>query len=203
MTGLLRHSAVLLLFCFPLSAWGHGLGVRSRSVAYFYPVCTPSAPIVVCVPVLAMGPAPLPASVPLGGPPRGLPNYARPTPAPPSSSPATPAPPLAAPEAPRSPAPASPRRSSDVRESRSYYDAYPGSPRESSKPAGDRCAVGFWNLTGRDLTIKIDGQARSLAQGKNIQVDAGRQFIWQIEGRDPQHENVASGESALEIVIRR
>jgi hypothetical protein len=63
--------------------------------------------------------------------------------------------------------------------------------------------VGFWNLTGHELTVKIDGQPHTLAVDKNLQVAVPRHFVWQVEGRDPQTENIAQGECALEIVIRR
>jgi hypothetical protein len=202
MTGFMRWLAVSLMLLFPPAAWGHGLGLRSRSVTYYSPVTVQFAPVVACVRVVPVCPAPA-YLAPVTQVPRMDQTFARPTAAPPSSTTETPAPPLAVPQAPKSPAPPSPTRSSDVRESRSYYDAYAGSPRDSTKPAGDRCTIGFWNLTGGNLTIKVDGQARSLPQGKNLQVEAGRQFIWQVEGRDPQRESIAAGESALEIVIRR
>jgi hypothetical protein len=204
MTGFKRSLAVMLLLCLPLSAWGHGVGHRTRSVAHYAPVVVQYVPMAACVPIVPVCPVPAPAPFPSANQaPRAAEIYARPSPAPPSATPATPAPPLAVPEAPRTPAPASPRRNSDVRESQSYYDSYAGTPPDSAKPAGDRCTVGFWNLSAQDLTIKIDGQARSLPRGQNVQLGVGRQFFWQIEGREARQESIARGESALEIVIRR
>jgi len=76
-------------------------------------------------------------------------------------------------------------------------------PRGATGPAGARLTAGFWNLTDHDLTIKVDGQSHVVARGKNLPLEVGRQFVWQIEGRDPQREQIATGESAIEIVIRR
>jgi len=63
--------------------------------------------------------------------------------------------------------------------------------------------VAFWNLTDQDLALRIDGKPQPLQRGQSITLDLGRQFVWQVEGRDPQRENIPLGESALEIVIRR
>jgi hypothetical protein len=90
-----------------------------------------------------------------------------------------------------------------VTESRSYYDTYAVVLKDASKPLGDRCSIEFWNLTNKDLTLKVDGQTHVLARGKSLGLDAGRHFVWQIEGREVNKENIATGESALEIVIRR
>jgi hypothetical protein len=45
--------------------------------------------------------------------------------------------------------------------------------------------------------------ARVLPRGKNVTVAAGRQFTWQVEGRERQTTRVDGGESTLQIVIRR
>jgi hypothetical protein len=68
--------------------------------------------------------------------------------------------------------------------------------------AKDRCRVGFWNLSGRDVTLMIDGKSWKLAKDRAITVDLERQFAWQVEGQ-PQHvERVGEGQSAYEVVIR-
>jgi len=51
--------------------------------------------------------------------------------------------------------------------------------------------------------LKVDGQSRTVMQGKSLAVDVPRRFTWQIEGRDVNQENIAMGEAALQIVIRR
>jgi hypothetical protein len=90
-----------------------------------------------------------------------------------------------------------------VNESRSYFDAYKVAPRENDRVVAERCSVGFWNLTDKPMRLAIDGQSQVLASGKNVVVDLRRQFVWRVEGRDPQSESVPTTESAIEIVIRR
>lgn len=88
-------------------------------------------------------------------------------------------------------------------ESRSYYEAFPVAVNEPARRFGERCAIEFFNLTDKDLTMKIDGQSRTLARGKSLSLDLARRFTWQIDGRDVNQENIAIGEAAMQIVIRR
>jgi hypothetical protein len=68
--------------------------------------------------------------------------------------------------------------------------------------AKDRCRVGFWNLSGRDLTITIDGKTMKLARDRAVTLDLDRQFTWQVEGR-PQHvERLPDGQATHEVVIQ-
>jgi hypothetical protein len=198
MSGLQRLAAALTVLAFPFSAWGHGLGLRSKSASYCLPVTVRCVQVVpICpefVPVCTIAPT---------SRARTGPTYAQPTAAPPSAAPATPAPPLANPPAPKNPLPPPSDRKPAVSESRSYYESYAGNPRNPSERTGNRCTAGFWNLTERDLTVKVDGTAHTVARGKNVQVNVGRQFVWLVDGRDPQSESIAAGECAVEIVIRR
>jgi hypothetical protein len=89
-----------------------------------------------------------------------------------------------------------------VSESRTYFDTYFGGA-GAAKPAADRCSVAFWNLSGQDLGLKVDGQSRLLPRGQSVTLTLGRQFVWQVEGREPQKQDVPANEGALEIVIRR
>ncbi len=200
---------------------------------YYYPavVAYPAAYVVPvgCVPVpqpVAARAVPAPASAPVATPNRIVPQ-AVPTPAPPSAVPTLPSPGTAsnptgptpggspAPTVPfpgavpvpspgQSPPPSFPgtTRPPQVNESHAYYDAY-AMAREPSATPGERCTVAFWNLTDRDLPIAVDGQTRVVPRGRSVPVEAGRQFVWKIEGRDPQTEKVAAGETGLAIVIRR
>ena|SRR5438132_3429612 len=201
--------APLLVLASPLIAWAHsvpGFGRGSMSFYYAAPVplvpggCYP-CPIYVLPPCPPVTPAPPPAPgyVP-PMPPSAQPgtNFAKPTAAPPSSGPPAQSP-RAAPSLPSPGAGAGPA----VSESRSYYDAYAVVVKDAPKPAGSRCSIEFWNLTDRNLTLKVDGQARSLERGKSMLLEVGRHFVWQIEGHEVNKENIAMGESALEIVIRR
>lgn len=68
--------------------------------------------------------------------------------------------------------------------------------------ANDRCRVGFWNLSGRDVTLTIDGKALSLPKDRAVTLDLERSFTWQVEGR-PQHvERLAEGIATHEVVIQ-
>jgi len=115
-------------------------------------------------------------------------TFAIPTPAPPSREP-----PLANP--PIDPKPG-------VSESR-FFDVYSVASANGVKPAGERCSVAFWNLSKQDLVLKVGGQRQVLGRGKSMTLNLDRQFVWQVEGREPQAEQVPANESALEIVIRK
>jgi hypothetical protein len=65
----------------------------------------------------------------------------------------------------------------------------------------DRIRVGFWNITGRDVTILVDGQSRALARNQSITLDLGRSFNWQFEGRQ-QAEQIPQGQTTFEVVLR-
>jgi hypothetical protein len=127
-------------------------------------------------------------------------EYARPIAAPPSPTAAS-APPQTE-TLPKPALPAGPPKPA-VSEVRSYYDTYAVAPDRSSQPLGERCSIEFWNLSSHDLTLKVDGSSRQLKTGQNLLLELGRHFVWQVEGREPQRENIPLGESALEIVIRR
>jgi hypothetical protein len=89
-------------------------------------------------------------------------------------------------------------------ETTSFYDAYSVALPSGTKRVDERCTVDFWNLTDRDMVLRIeDGPAQIVPRAKNTSIAVGRQFIWQIEGRQPQTTRLERGESALQIVIRR
>jgi hypothetical protein len=109
------------------------------------------------------------------------PIYAVPTPAPPSSS-GKPVPPR-------------------VSEARSGNGGE--SPKSTTVPVRERVQVGFWNVSGRDLTLTVDGQRRVLPRNRSITLSLGRQFVWQVDERTAQNEDIPAGNSTLEIVLRR
>jgi hypothetical protein len=199
MTGYVRGVAIVVCLALPLTAWGHGLRRSSSTVTYYYPAPAVTtyyyaAPTVVQyvptvtyyvapVPVPVICPPPVPAPV---APSPAAPNYARPTPAPPSTTALRPA---------LSPA--------AVTDRDTYYDRYAVANADPARATGTRCSVSFWNLTNHDLTLTVEGQSRVLARGKSLPLDLARRFQWQIEGRNSRNEQVAAGESAVEIVIRR
>lgn len=160
----------------PVMAW-----YCPAPVAYYNP-CPYFVPLV-ALPAVAVVPLPAERAGAAAG-------EARPAPAPPSGGPANPT--------------APPRKAiPGVTETRPYYDAYTVAPRSSDKPAGDLCWVGFWNLSSRDMTLKLGERTHTLPRGKSIKLEVGRQFAWRIEDREAQNESVSANTSGLEIVIRR
>jgi hypothetical protein len=207
--------AGLALLAASVAAQANGFGIRPRvAVGYYYPVPVTYVPVVPYNPCPLQGPpAYVTESTAPPSPTRAVPparpqaqpgtRFAPTTPAPPSSGPASPEPPLANPPRRDNPVSPAPGRQPSVSESRSYYDSYAVAPRAGDLPAGDHCSVGFWNLSGQDLIVHIDGKARTLERGRKMLLDVGRQFEWQVDGREPHKENIATGEQALEIVVRR
>jgi hypothetical protein len=69
-------------------------------------------------------------------------------------------------------------------------------------PASAICRVGFWNLTGRDVSVTIEGKVVSIQKNRTLTLDLPSQFTWQVEGR-PQHvERLADGKANHEVVIQ-
>ena len=87
--------------------------------------------------------------------------------------------------------------------SSSYYQAYPLMPRTTDRPASERSTVAFWNLTGHTVTLKIDGQAQVLPRGQCLTRELARDFVWQLDGREPERRTIPAGDAGLEIVIRQ
>ena len=179
--GALGSAVALLLL--PMPALGHGSGWGRNSMASSYsPVMNFTDPCVIYLPVCPL-PMQAPGMVP-GPMPRQAP-LAAPSAAPPSSGPI-----------PSGKGPA-------VSESRSFYESFSVQPPSTDKPSADRCAVGFWNLTGRDVTLSVDGKPQIIPQGKSLKLQLGRQFVWQIGGHEAQTEKVPMENSGVEIVLRR
>lgn len=67
----------------------------------------------------------------------------------------------------------------------------------------DRCKVGFWNVSGKDVSLTIDGQAKTLAKNRALTVELGRVFVWQIDQREPTTEQVPADQAFYEVIIRQ
>ncbi len=111
--------------------------------------------------------------------PDAYPKYAKPTPAPPSSV----EPPIG---------------SKDPRAPKIMARSI-GAGDTASK---ERCRVGFWNLTGRDVNVTIEGKAWPLPKNQALTFDIERQFTWHVAGRTPRIERVPAGQAAFEVIIR-
>jgi len=67
----------------------------------------------------------------------------------------------------------------------------------------ERCKVGFWNVTGRDVTLKIDGQPRLLPKDRAVTLDLDRSFAWQIDQGESVIENVPEEQGFFEVILRQ
>src|SRR5262245_6787934 len=159
------------------------------------PKPVPSPSWYYCVPT-AMPYANVPSPVPQKSMPK-VRNLAEPVPAPPSPSPA----PLSPTPVPRLPTttepPTSQKRAPTVFEARSGARTA-----QAAEVSQDRCKVGFWNVTGQDVTLTIDGKSRMLAKDRAVTVNIGREFTWQITGREPRQERVPQETKVFEVILR-
>ena len=180
----------------PPHAGAHGRRMITTS-AYAYPVWYwPPAPVSVVYPAPVYVPAPapyVPAPVAPAPPLAPAPLLAPPSPAPPSQGATTAEPPLA-------PGPKGPP---SVTESRSFATSTDAGRGERAASVVGTCRVGFWNVSGRDVTLLVDGRPRVLPRNQSVTLWLARQFHWQIDQRTAQTEQVPAGRNTLEIVIRR
>jgi hypothetical protein len=199
-------AAALLLVAFTGPAHGFGYWVRGTAAYYpsyypawsavsYYPAYSYSSyytPIY-AQPVAVSYYAPVwpgyPAEEAVVCPPVvsvAAPAWAIPTAAPPSQ---TPEPPV--------------RRSGGPTVTESLNGAVGPKSVEVGAGSAGTCRVGFWNLTGRDITLTVDGQARLLPRDRGLTLTLGRQFVWQVDQRTPQSEDIPDGHCTLEIVLRK
>ena len=189
MTAWLRAFVLALVLLMPAAAPAHGLGYpRAVVAAYYAPVAVTWYP---AYPAYCVIPSPPPFCLPVAPPVPVQRPLAVPTPAPPSGEtvvpdrqfPSTKEPPL-------------------VREAHDYGRPESEKRYVAERRDGECCRVGFWNLTGRDLVLTIDGQTRTLPRNKAITLYLGREFVWQRAGSKARSERVPADRSTLEIVIR-
>jgi hypothetical protein len=91
----------------------------------------------------------------------------------------------------------------EVSETHAFFEVYSSMPRASEKLRPDRCVVGFWNLTHQPVALTIGEKTQALAPGVKTQLDLPREFIWQVDNREPQSAKVPASAAGLDIVIRR
>jgi hypothetical protein len=129
---------------------------------------------------------------------------AQPTPAPPSGTPSTrpmmetKEPPLTNP---MTPEPKSTKRAPAIIESRSLGGDY-AEGTTKVKGLGDRCKVGFWNVSGKDVRLRVGEREYNLARNRAITLDLDRQFAWQIGQREATAESVPNNQAFFEVIIR-
>jgi hypothetical protein len=79
--------------------------------------------------------------------------------------------------------------------------------RETRSPGGEnsvrnQCSVGFWNLSGRDIRIKVNGASQVVPRDRALMFDLGRDFVWHVDGSEPQRVLVPQDRNTHEIVLR-
>jgi hypothetical protein len=160
---------------------------RPAAVAYPAPVAAapvypsvPYSPAVAVAPQVAV-PTPIPTPTPY------CPPAATPVPTAPIYAPATPAPPSEIPSTQKAP---------EVQESRFL------SLTANAANSG-LCTITFWNWSGRDQTLRIDGQTRLLPSGKGLTLDLPRQFVWQVGSQQARVERIGARETVREFAIQR
>jgi hypothetical protein len=161
--------------------WGHSShssGYYNPTPTYYY--CQPVVPYC-CPPVVAGQPGGDLVPVPIYGK-----QYAQPKAAPPSE---TKEPPLDK----KMPGPP------QVIESRSFSVAEDKEPAKGGKGV---CKVGFWNATGRDVKLVVNGQEHALARNRSLTLTLDREFAWHLDGQAAQKESVPDNRTAYEVVVR-
>ena len=137
----------------------------------YTPLVWPVAPAPAVPATLAPAPPVVPA-VP------AVPNLAQPSTAPPSSGPA-PYPGTSG------SGPTSTRGLKPIAQTDRYFDSYVVAPPEGGlKTRSEHQPVSFWNQSGHDAVVRIDGQEHALAPGKRLDVVLGPQFVWQLVGHE-------------------
>jgi hypothetical protein len=64
------------------------------------------------------------------------------------------------------------------------------------------CQVGFWNVTGRDVQLTVNGQSRLLPKDRALTMELNRDFAWQVDQGRAQNERVPNTQATFEVVIR-
>jgi hypothetical protein len=85
----------------------------------------------------------------------------------------------------------------------SFYDVYPVALHGTTLPAGQRPSICFWNLSGRDVVLKVEGQTQTIPLGGRTRMNLEGSFVWQVVGHEPRSQDLAAGAPGLEIVLRR
>jgi hypothetical protein len=185
----MSRSAVALvgLLLVTAPAFAHGRRAVVVQSAYYYPVYAYRVPFV-SVPAFVMQ-APVACPVPVAvTPPPAV--FATPTPAPPSKPPV-----IQSIEPPLQPIP-------KKTESRFYAGPGTSAPPVITTSTDGGVRVGFWNVTGRDVTLTVDGRPRLLPRNRSVTLDLSRRFTWHIDREAPRTEQVPADRPGLEIVLR-
>lgn len=113
-------------------------------------------------------------------------------------APATHATPRAAPPSQTDEPPtASTKKGPTITESRSLGGTYPA----MDEKAGT-LQVGFWNITGKDVNLKVNGQSHVVPRNRTLNLRLDRNFTWQAGNSEAKQEQVADKQTAHEVILR-
>jgi hypothetical protein len=68
--------------------------------------------------------------------------------------------------------------------------------------AKDICKIGFWNVSGADAKLIVNGVTYVIPQDRNLTLTLTREFTYQVNGRPAQMERVPNDRTTHEVVIR-
>lgn len=79
----------------------------------------------------------------------------------------------------------------------SYFDpsATPRSP--------DKIVLTLRNASGKSAMVWLNGVRYLLVDGQSLQREVGRDFTWQVEGREKETGRVPAGQQGMNLVIER
>lgn len=105
--------------------------------------------------------------------------------------------PQAAPPSQTAEPPAAAGKKPTITESRSRGGSYPAVAKDS-----DALPVGFWNATGRDLKLTVNGQPHLLRRNQALNLRLDRSFTWQRAGDEPHQEQLPDSQMSHEVILR-
>lgn len=105
--------------------------------------------------------------------------------------------PKAAPPSQTAEPPAAAAKKPTIIESRSLGGSYP----VVTKDAGT-LPVGFWNATGHDVRLTVNGQSHLLRRNQALNLRLDRTFTWQQAGDEPRQEQVSDSQLSHEVIVR-
>lgn len=95
------------------------------------------------------------------------------------------------------PAAASTKKGPTITESRSLGGAYPSTDEKTGV-----LRVGFWNITGKDVSLKVNGETHVVPRNRTLNLRLDRSFTWQTGAGDPKQEQVADTQTTHEVILR-
>lgn len=84
----------------------------------------------------------------------------------------------------------------------SFYRAYYLDPNGAPRSV-DQVTLKLTNASGKSVLVWVNGVRFLLLDGQSIQREVGREFTWQVEGRERETGRAPAGQQGMSIVIDR